>query len=111
MTTKIRSIAYSDAFSYADPDAYISDMALSYIWADDPTAEIPSTVLADRTVWLIRLWHIAHDPVRQLLGGRTMAEAADELCMPYRTLQQWCSGDRPIAPHLRLWLAEMLGYR
>lgn len=111
MTPKIRSIAYSEAFAYTDIDAYISDLSLSTVWGDDPELDIPANVLADRTVWLIRLWHIANDPVKQLLGGRTMAQAAEELCMPYRTLQQWCSGDRPIAPHLRLWLAEMLGYR
>lgn len=110
MTPKIRNIAYSEAFAYAGIDAYISDMAASTIWGDDPEADITPSVLSDRIVQLRRLWHIAHDPVRQLLGGRTIAAAAEELCMPYRTIQQWCAGDRPIAPHLRLWVAEMLKY-
>lgn len=111
MNAKIRNIAYSEALAYSDIDAYISDLSLSSIWHDDPDSEIPAAVLADRVIQLQRLWHIAHDPVRQLLGGRSMADAAEELCMPYRTLQNWCTGDRPVAPHLRLWLAEMLSYR
>lgn len=110
MTPKTRNIAYSEAFSHSDIDAYISDMALSDIWPDGPDVETPATVIADRVVQLRRLWNIAHVPVRQLLGCRTMVQAAEELCMPYRTLQQWCAGDRPIAPHLRLWVAEMLKY-
>lgn len=110
MTPKIRNIAYSEAFAYTDIEAYVSDMSLSAIWSDNPIEEIPATVLADRVVQLRRLWNIAHVPVRQLLGGRTMAQAAEELCMPYRTLQQWCAGERPIAPHLRLWIAEMLKF-
>lgn len=105
-----RNIAYSEAYAYPDLDTYISDLALSTIWGGDPESEIPAAVISERTMELSRLWHIAHEPVKALLAGRTITAAAEELCMPYRTLRNWCSGDRPIAPHLRLWLAELLGY-
>lgn len=111
MKPTIRNIAYAEAYAYADLDTYISDLALSTCWGDDPESEIPAAVISERTIELARLWHIAHEPVRALLGGRSIATAAEELCMPYRTLRNWCAGDRPIAPHIRLWLAELLGYK
>lgn len=105
MTNKQRRYAFSEASSYSDRDAYISDLAISSMWGDGPEEEIP----ADRLQELGHLWDAANLPMRELLAPcGTMANAAARFCIPYRTVQDWCADLHPCAPYVRLLIADAL---
>lgn len=105
MTNKQRRDAFSEAFSYTDRDAYLSDLSLSSMWGDGPEDEIP----ADRLRELGHLWDAANLPMRELLAPcGTMANAAARFCIPYRTVQDWCADRRQCPPYVRLLIADAL---
>ncbi len=106
MTDKQIYTAFGEAAHYTDPDAYVSDMALSsmFLPPDDPGAEVDPELVAQ----LRALWHVANDPFKTLLQrmGLTQARCATRFCVPLRTVQGWALGERECAPYLRLMMAE-----
>lgn len=66
------------------------------------------TQIAD---YLFRLWDAAHMSFQTVRtnAGLTQAGMAMRFCMPRRTVENWCSGDRPVPDYVRLMMMEALG--
>lgn len=57
-----------------------------------------------------RIWRIANEPFRDLLCGHRMTVAAEELVVPYRTMQSWCCGERECPIYVRIYVADYFGF-
>lgn len=107
MTDRQFVLCAQEAHGIADRDAYVSDMALSSIWGDEPDADIP----AERLEQLAAIWEAAHRSVRDIVyaAGLTQRQLADRFCAPYRTVEDWCRGLRTPPDYVRLMMQEILG--
>ena len=97
----------AETSAYTDRDAYISDLALSSMWGDDPEDDIP----ADRLSLLGRIWDFAHMDFRAIRQacGLTQAAFADRFGIPKRTVENWDSGSSTPPPYVLRMLAQLLG--
>lgn len=107
MTNKQYYTCVSRCADYTDPDAYVSDLALSSIWGDAPDADIP----ADRIDALRGIYSAATRLVRQIVAdtGLSQAAFAERLCIPLRTVEAWCRGIRESPVYVRLLIQQALG--
>lgn len=104
--SRILQTCLSEAGSYSNPDAYVSDLALSSIWVVDAD-EIPDA----RIEWLRQVWEAAHRSVKDICrdAGMTQTAAADYFNVPQRTFGNWCTGSRECPAYTRLMMQEILG--
>lgn len=107
MTNKQYYTCVAHCADYTDPDAYVSDLALSSIWGDAPDADIP----ADRIDALRGIYAAATRPVRQIVAETSLSQMAfgERLCIPRRTVQDWCRGLRECPVYVRLLIQQALG--
>lgn len=109
MTDKLFATIWADAQAATDPDAFASDWATSsaILPAEDPEADIDMDLVSS----LQALWHVAHDPVRDLLGllGLSQTGCAIRFCIPLRTIQDWVADKRTPPAYIRLMVAEAVG--
>lgn len=63
------------------------------------------------TVRLSHLWDVARMSLREMVNasGRSQTAFAKGACIPYRTMQGWCLGERKCPVYLRFLLAEHYG--
>lgn len=107
MTDKQYNLCVSEAINYTGRDAYISDLTLSSLWGDAPEAEIP----ADRIDQLGSIYDAVHRSVADIAkaAGLSQRKLAERFCIPYRTVENWCGGQRECPFYLRLMIQECLG--
>lgn len=107
MTTKQYYFCVSAVANYSDPDAYVSDLALSTIWDDAPEAPIPP----DRLDQLRSIYVAANRTVREIVAaaGMTQAAFAEHFCIPRRTVEDWCRGIAKCPLYTRLLVQQSLG--
>ena len=107
MTDKQYAICVCEAHNYTDRDAYISDLVLSSIWEDAPTDDIP----AERLYTVGQIWDAAHRSVKEIAAaaGLSQRKLAERFCIPYRTVENWCGGQRECPDYVRLMMQELLG--
>ena len=104
--SQILQTCLSEAGNYSDPDAYVSDLALSSIWGDE-AEEIPE----GRIEWLRQVWEAARRTVKDIckMAGMTQNAMADYFGIPRRTFGNWCTGERECPIYTRLMMQEILG--
>lgn len=107
MTTKQYYFCVSAVANYSDPDAYVSDIALSTIWDDTPDAPIPP----ERLDQLRSIYAAATRTVREIVAavGMTQAAFSDRFCVPLRTVESWCTAYRECPLYTRLLIQQSLG--
>lgn len=107
MTNKEYLACLQAALKCPDCDTYTSDMALSTIWGDAPDAPIPP----ERLEALASIYTAAHRTVREIIAAAGMTQAAfsERLCIPRRTVGDWCTGRRECLPYIRLMMQQCLG--
>lgn len=107
MSDKQFAACYKEIANYQDRDAYVSDMALSSIWEDTTSDEIP----AERLDAVGQIWDAAHKSVKQIAADAGLAQRklAERFCIPYRTVENWCGGQRECPAYVRLMMQELLG--
>ena len=107
MTSKQFSACVAACPHYTDPNTYVYDVAASDIWGDAPDADIP----ADRLDALRDIFTAVSRPVRQIVAdtGLTQAAFAEHLCIPLRTVENWCGGLRECPVYVRLLIQQALG--
>lgn len=107
MTDKQFYFCVAEAANYTDRDAYVSDLALSSIWGDAESADIP----AGRMSALGEIYDAAHRSVRDIVqaAGMTQCAFASHFCIPLRTVEDWCCCRRECAAYVRLMMQECLG--
>lgn len=107
MTAKQYYFCVTEAANYKDIDAYVSDLALSTIWDGAPDAPIPPERLEN----LRAIYTAATRTVRAILAAAEMTQAAFSrfFCIPKRTVESWCSGERECPLYTRLLIQQCLG--
>ena len=103
LTPFIRSTLYAEAGTYADRDAYISDLALSSVWGD-------TEVSSERLALLGGIWDGAHCTVPELIKkyGMTQTGFSQFFNIPLRTVQNWCGGQRECPSYVAAMASEIL---
>lgn len=99
--------AVTEAQAYTDLDSYLSDVAMSTEWGDDPDAPIPQQRLDD----LAAIFAAVHRTPREILDltGLSQASFAQRYVIPRRTFQDWLLGNRNCPLYLRLLLQQSEG--
>lgn len=110
MTDKQYSFCVNEAKNYTDRDAYISDLALSTIWGDAQDIGIPP----ERIDQLGSIYDAAKRSVKDIAAdaGISCRKLAERFCIPYRTVENWCSAAdcaRQCPLYTRLMMQECLG--
>lgn len=107
MTIKQYHTAVSEAANYSDRDAYISDLALSTIWEDGEGDNAPAGRLDD----LGQIWDACHRTVKEIaaVAGLSQRKLAERFCIPYRTVEDWCTERRECSLYIRLMVQQCLG--
>lgn len=105
-TPTLRHTLYAEALNYTDRDAYISDLASSPIWPDDPSGFLP----AERVALLGNIYDDTHCTLRDLLARYHLSQAAFSryFSIPLRTVQNWYLGERQCPSYLLTMAAEVL---
>ena len=106
MTDKIFYCLWGEALTIADRDEFVSELVLSTIWEDAPDADIPQ----DRIDQLGRIWDAAHMGVREICAAAKLSQKAlsQRFCIPYRTVQNWCSDVNKCPDYVRLMILKLL---
>lgn len=107
MNNNQRKTCITEAFNYRDRDAYITDLSLSSIWDDCETAPIP----ADRLEMLAAIYDAVHRNVRDIViaSGMSARKLAERFSIPYRTMENWCSGVNECPVYTQLMIQEIIG--
>lgn len=107
MTDKQFFLCVSETDHYTDRADYISDLALSSIWDDSETEQIPE----DRIEVIGQIWDACHRSVKDIAAaaGMSQRKLAERFCIPYRTVEDWCTGKRACKLYDRLMMQECLG--
>lgn len=86
------------------------------IFTSNVTLSTPDDVdgcldLDAETARLSHLWDVARMSVLEMVkaSGRSQTAFAKCACIPYRTMQGWCLGERKCPVYLRFLLAEHYG--
>lgn len=117
-------------FLEANPDArpcgcievtaqQLSEWKITGHWEDDWHGEdyiVSGTLLRwrldepDPTANAARVWDAAHMTVRDICreAHLTQKAASTMFCIPYRTFQGWCLGERECPTYVRLMMARLL---
>lgn len=107
MTPNQFNFCVQNAMDFTDPDAYVSELALSDIWGDAPDAAIPQDRLDD----LRQIYDAVNRPVRAIVtaSGLSQAAFAERYCIPRRTVEDWCREIRECPLYTRLLLQRAEG--
>ena len=107
MTLKQDKFCIQELPEYTDADAYVADIALSYIWEETLSDDIP----ADRVEAIEKIWDAYHKSVKDIAAeaGMTQRKLADRFCIPLRTVEDWCAGKRTPPDYVRMMMQELLG--
>lgn len=102
----LRNTIFGEVIEYADRDAYISDLALSQQWGDDPAADIPR----ERIAYLGLIWDAAHLPLSELSARFELSNAAFGRCFGIgrRTIGSWSDVSRKANLSYLIPLAEVV---
>lgn len=109
MTRSQFDLAAHEAPAYRDPDAFVSDLLLSFAFLPEDEDAVPDLSQADA---LRRIWMAAAAPFRDFLQALGLGQSAlaRAYLIPLRTVQDWTAGVRSAPVYLRLMLARLEGY-
>lgn len=107
MTTQQYNFCVAETASYTDRAAYISDLALSSMWESSETGAIDLNLVDD----LGAIWDACQRSPKEIAAdaGLSQRKLAERFYVPYRTVEDWCSGARGCNLYLRLMMQECLG--
>lgn len=106
MTDKILSKLWRDALAQQDKELYIAEYGYPE-WFDE-ISEDPDVVVDA----LYNIHDVAHMSVKDMVkkSGMSQARFAEKFCIPKRTVESWCMGERSCPDYVRLMMARLLGY-
>lgn len=88
-------------------ETFVSDWALSSIWCDSDNDDIP----AERLDQIGKVWDAANRSIMEIAeaAGLSHRKLAERFGIPYRTVENWCSGNRTPPDYVLLMMQECLG--
>lgn len=108
MTIKQYNFCLAEVQNYTDPDAYVSDLALSSIWGDpDDSVDIPAQRVED----LYKIWTACHMEIKDIAAaaGLSARQMSFLFSVPSRTMDRWSAGGTPPPLYTRLAFQGALG--
>lgn len=110
MTDKQFSAVFADALTTQDRDAFVSDWALSTIFAGAEEAPVDPALAEE----LGEVWDVAHLSVADIRAATGLSQRAfaERHCIPRRSVENWeTDGEqaRSCPAYIRLLLAEVTG--
>lgn len=110
MTDKQFYFAMGEALTSSDRDAYVSDLALSSAFVDDPSNP-PEEIDAELIEALGNIWDVAHMGIAEMRQSTGLSQIAfgQRFLIPRRTVQDWEVGARECTVYLRVLLADACG--
>ena len=107
MTRKQYNFCVTEAANYSSSGAYVSGIIRASIWGDAPDAPIPP----ERLDQLRSIYVAVCRTVREIVAvaGMTQAAFAEALCIPRRTVEDWCRGVRECPLYTRLMMQQCMG--
>lgn len=92
------------ALETADRDIYVSEWSTSSIFPE----EADLLKIAD---YVGEIWDVAHMSVRDICKAAKLSQAAlaTKFCIPLRTVEAWCMGERRPTDYDRLMMVQILG--
>lgn len=107
MTSNQFNFCVQNAMDFTDPDAYVSELALSSVWGVAPDAAIPQERLTD----LRQIYTAVNRTPKEIVAASGLSQAAfaERYCIPKRTIENWCSGARECPLYTRLLLQRAEG--
>lgn len=114
MNDKIFATLWAEALEDNNKEVFVSDWALSSIWAETPEQLENPELLPDPAVLaeqVGRIWDVAHMSVADIrkITGLSQAGFAERFCIPKTTIQKWESKRGGCADYIRLMMARHLG--
>ena len=109
MTNKELKRLFMEAISAESWDAYLASCSCSNAFLNfSGTDEQYAAYVTDA---LQNIWYASHLDAKKLISdsGLSMAKLADRFLIPYRTVQDWCSGARTPPLYVLAALAELCG--
>lgn len=81
-------------------------MALSSIWGDASDDGVP----AERMEQLGSVYDASNRSIKDIAAAAGMSnrKLAERFCIPYRTMENWCGGQRSCPDYVRLMMQECL---
>ena len=94
------------SYCFSDREAFIADLSRDDVWLDPDDADIP----ADRLTLLGSIYDLTHATVRGLCKQYSLSHAqfAARFCIPLRTVDNWCTGERKAPAYVVAMAAELL---
>lgn len=108
MTDKHFILIWQDALGVScGLDAFVSDWAISSIWGDGGECGTAEARIAEIT----QIWTAAHRSIKDIAkdAGLSQRKLAEKFGIPYRTMENWSSGERTPPEYVSLMLQECLG--
>ncbi len=109
MNDKQFSIVWAAALEESSRAAFVSDWALSSIFADpdEPVQDVPAELVEQ----LEGIWDVAHMSVKDLrsVTGLSRTVFAERFCIPLRTVEDWEAARRNPPDYVRLMMAQLVG--
>lgn len=87
-------------------EVFLGNVTLSIPDDSDGCADLDA-----ETARLSHLWDVSRMSMREMVkaSGRSQTAFAKGACIPYRTMQGWCLGERECPVYVRFLLAEHYG--
>lgn len=106
MNDKLFAKLWLDALKQPNKELYIAECGYPE-WFDDISTD--HDVVIDI---LGNIHDVAHMSIRDMVkkSGMSQAKFADHFCIPKRTVESWCMGDRTCPDYVRLMMARLFEY-
>lgn len=106
MTDKLFAKLWSDALDQPDKELYIAEYGYPEWFGE--ISEDPEEI----TSVIGNIHDVANMSVKDMVkkSGLSQAKFAEKFCIPKRTIESWCMGERSCPDYVRLMLARLLGY-
>lgn len=106
MTDSLFAKLWKDALDQSDKELYIAEYGYPD-WFDE-ISEDPEEI----TAILGNIHDVANMTIKEMVkrSGFSQAGFSEHFCIPKRTVESWCMGERSCPDYVRLMMARLLGY-
>ena len=106
MEDKLFAKIWRDAINQPNKELYLSEYGYPE-WFDQISQD-PQVIMDV----LGNIHDVAHMSVKDMVvkSGLSQARFAEKFCIPKRTLESWCMGERKCPDYVRLMIARLMGY-
>lgn len=100
---------WGEALASSDREMYVAEHCTSIIFG--APEDIADEDMVGQAAYLGRIWDVAHMTIQDIRTAAELTQSAmaTRFCIPKRTIENWCAGDRSAPDYIRLMMAQLLG--